>query len=277
MGSVIAEGERQESDDFHKKLSKTLEKRKGLGDMEISVQKYGGEVVGEVEENRVKQRTAKKRKEEETSEEKLGVIGIKLQDPLVVLGLDIMNMILSCLDARIVALCLPVSHGWHGVACSDLLWSPKCKELWHGKAHIPRTARLPGMPKLAAYSLSILDSKRVRIMRDDLCGHAWDFHFSEAAPEYWRKLDPYREGTGLPMRRYFHPDGSQTAGPGDKVWGGHEACYCTVTSLEANDKIRKHYVRINRSPALSISRTRDWGWEMSNKFVRYCSLPDYKA
>ncbi|KAH0637392.1 hypothetical protein KY289_037307 [Solanum tuberosum] len=43
----------------------------------------------------------------------------RLSDPLVVLGSDIMLMILSCLDARSVALCLLVSCGWRVVASSD--------------------------------------------------------------------------------------------------------------------------------------------------------------
>lgn len=76
------------------------------------------------------------------------------------------------------------------------------------------------------------------------------------------------------MRRYFHPDGSQTADPGDRVWGGNECCYCIVTSLLADGEIRKHYVRINRWPQMSISRRDDWGWEMSNQLYSYSSVPD---
>ncbi|WMV48156.1 hypothetical protein MTR67_041541 [Solanum verrucosum] len=49
----------------------------------------------------------------------------RLSDPLVVLGSDIMLMILSCLDARSVALCLLVSCGWRGIASSDKIWSSK--------------------------------------------------------------------------------------------------------------------------------------------------------
>ena len=76
------------------------------------------------------------------------------------------------------------------------------------------------------------------------------------------------------MRRYFHPDGSQTADPGDKVWGGHECCYSIVTSFMADGKIRKHYVRINRWPQMYICRRPDYGWEMSNFLYSYSSVPD---
>lgn len=76
------------------------------------------------------------------------------------------------------------------------------------------------------------------------------------------------------MRRYFHPDGSQSADPDDKVWGGHECCYLTVTSIVGEDKIREHYVRINRWPRLSVSRKRDWSWELSNHLYSYSSIPD---
>lgn len=197
------------------------------------------------------------------------------QDPLIVFGWDIMLMILNHLDARSVALSLVVSRSWHGVASSDAIWSKKCEELWAGKAHLPRVSQIKGLSKLAAYSLSIMDGKRSRIMKEDLWDHAWEFHFNKAAPGYWRNLDPYWKGAaGPPMRRYFHPDGSQTADPGDKVWGGHECCYSIITSFLADGKIREHYVRINRWPQMSISRKQDWGWKMSNHLYCYLSVPD---
>ncbi|CAO2822025.1 unnamed protein product [Amaranthus hypochondriacus] len=153
-----------------------------------------------------------------------------------------------------------------------------CKQLWVGKAHIPRWSKVPGLSKLASYSRAVTDSKRVRIMREDLCDHTWDFHFTEAAPDYWKNLDPYwgsvGSSTASRMRRYFHPDGSQTADPEDKVWGGHECTYTIVTGIVADGKIRANYVRINRWPRLAVSRRDDWGWEMSNVIFAYSSIPD---
>ncbi|KAM1746325.1 hypothetical protein ACFX11_012966 [Malus domestica] len=213
--------------------------------------------------------TAAKR---EGKEEKKEVIVLK--DPLKVFGRDIMSMILDNLDARSGVLSLLVSHAWHGVASSDRLWSSKCDELWLGKAHMPRLLQIQGLSKLAAYSLSYVDGKRARIMKDDLCDHVWDFHFNKAAPTYWQNLDPYWNGTGPPMRRYFHPDGSLTADDGDQVWGGHECCYCTVTSIFENGQIREHYVRINRWPRMFVSRKLDWSWEMSNDLCCYSSITD---
>ncbi|CAA2964352.1 Hypothetical predicted protein [Olea europaea subsp. europaea] len=119
-----------------------------------------------------------------------------------------------------------------------------------------------------------MDSKRARITCNDLCDHVWEFHFTEDAPEYWRNLDPYWTGTGSTLRRYFHPDGSISADPGDLVWGGHESCYTTVTGLLEDGKIREHYVRINRWPQLHVSRKPDWGWELSNHLYCYTSVPD---
>lgn len=197
-----------------------------------------------------------------------------LQDPLEVFGRDIMVIILSHLDARSVVLSLLVSHRWNGVASSDKLWTTKCDELWLGKAHIPRVSQVRGLSKLAAYSISVMDGKRTRIRREDLCDHVWDFHFEEGAPEYWRNLDPYWRGTVPLMHRYFHPDGSQTADPGDMVWGGHESCYCIVTSFVGEGTIRAHYVRINRWPRMSVSRQLDWSWGMSNHLYCYSSIPD---
>ncbi|KAL7177528.1 hypothetical protein ACSBR2_030816 [Camellia fascicularis] len=96
----------------------------------------------------------------------------------------------------------------------------------------------------------------------------------KAAPEYWQNLDPYWKGTGPPMRRYFHLDGTLTADPGDEAWGGHESCYSIVTSFVGDGKIREHYVRINRWPRLSVSRKHDWSWELSNYLYCYSSIPD---
>ncbi|XP_011029698.1 PREDICTED: uncharacterized protein LOC105129373 [Populus euphratica] len=196
------------------------------------------------------------------------------QDPLDLLGRDLMLRVLNNVDARSVARCLVVSRSWNRVASSDLLWTSKCEELWHGKAHLPRLSLVRGVSKLDAYSLSVIDGKRTRIVKDDLCDHVWDFHFTKVAPEYWRNLDPYWKGNGPPMHRYFHQDGSQTADPGDKVWGGHECCYSIVTSMIGGGKIREHYVRINGWLPLAVSRKQDWSWEMSNNFYCYSSVPD---
>ncbi|XP_065862900.1 uncharacterized protein [Euphorbia lathyris] len=196
------------------------------------------------------------------------------RDPLEVLGWDLMMKIFGNLDPCSVAISLTVSRNWNGIASSDRLWTSMCEELWLGKAHIPRMSQVRGIPKLAAYTISVMDGKRNRIMRDDLCDHAWEFHFTEVAPEYWKNLDPYWTGTRPLMHRYFHQDGSQTADPGDRAWGGHECCFSVVTSILADGTIREHYVRINRWPRMSLSRKQDWSWEMSNQLVCYTSVPD---
>ncbi|EPS68968.1 hypothetical protein M569_05801, partial [Genlisea aurea] len=150
----------------------------------------------------------------------------------------------------------------------------QCQELWSGKAHIPRISKAGGIPSVSAYLLSVMDGGRVRITQQDLCDHAWMFHFNEAAPEYWRNLDPYWTGDGNLMRRYFLPDGSVFADPDDRVWGGHESCYTVVTGVFEGGKIRNHYVRINRWAKLSVQRKPDWSWELSNHLCTYNSVPD---
>ncbi|KAL9411086.1 hypothetical protein AB3S75_044798 [Citrus x aurantiifolia] len=230
-------------------------------------------VLPKKKKTKMKQRKDRKReerkeklKEEETEE--------LLQDPLEAFGGDIMLMILQNLKARSVALTLLVFRAWNGVASSGTLWTPKCEELWLGKAHIPRSAVVQGLPKLAAYSLSGTDGKRTRIMKEDLCDHVWEFHFNKVVPEYWLNLDPYWNGTSPLMHRYFDEDGSQTEDPGDEVWGGPECCYSIVTSVVGEGKIREHYVRINRCwPHMLVSR-KDWSWEMSNILYCYSSVPD---
>eukprot|EP01018_Ginkgo_biloba_P019783 Gb_21931 [translate_table: standard] len=198
----------------------------------------------------------------------------RVTDPLLVFGSDVMLMILYRLDARSLAQSILVSHGWQALAGSDRLWAKKLEELWVGKAHLPRRALQRGLSKLAAYSISILDAKRTWIMEEDLCNHAWEFRFKTPVPLYWLNLDPSWRGTGPPMRRYFHPDGSQTADPTDKVWGGHECWYTIVRSFNDQRKIREHYVRINHWPSMSVSRKPNWGWELDNHVYCYSSIPD---
>ncbi|KAI4303951.1 hypothetical protein MLD38_039527 [Melastoma candidum] len=76
------------------------------------------------------------------------------------------------------------------------------------------------------------------------------------------------------MHQYFHLDGSQSADPDDQVWGGHESCYCTVTSSLEDGKIRQYYMRINLWSHLCISRRQDWSWEMKNYLRSYSSILD---
>ncbi|KAJ4722868.1 F-box domain containing protein [Melia azedarach] len=244
------------------------------------VEESKNDVISEVVEmnRRGKKRKSRRKREKITEQATVElpdpVKEVVLQDPLEVFGGDIMLMIVRNLDARSVVLSLLVSRGWHSFASSDSLWTSKCEELWLGKAHLPRLALVPGLPKLAAYSLSVMDGKRNRIMKEDLCDHVWEYHFNKVVPEYWLNLDPYWKGTRPLMHRHFHLDGSQTADPGDTVWGGHECCYTIVTSVVGEGKLREHYVRINHWPHMFVSRKLDWSWEMSNRIYCYSSVPD---
>ncbi|XP_020094820.1 uncharacterized protein LOC109714552 isoform X3 [Ananas comosus] len=228
----------------------------------------------------------RRRGEEERDTAAEAEAGAGAGDPMAVLGPDIMWKVMGLLDAGSVARCIVVSQWWYEIAAADRVWAPKCEELRKGKAHIPRSPQVRGASRLAAYSISIMDGKRclmfafwiqqaqARIVKEDLCDHVWEFHFREAAPEYWRNLDPFWNGTAPPMRRYFNLDGSQTADPHDEVWGGHECTYCIVTSYVGDGQIRNHYVRINRWPGMRVSRKEDWSWEMSNNLYCYNSVPD---
>ncbi|KAL3620082.1 hypothetical protein CASFOL_034994 [Castilleja foliolosa] len=211
---------------------------------------------------------------EEAAAAEAAAVVERYQDPLEVLSDGVMMIVLDKLDVRSIAVARVVNTEWLTVASADKLWAPRCVELWLGKAHIPRISKVQGISQMKATSLSIMDGKRTRITRNDMCDHAWDFHFSEAAPAYWRSLDPYWGATGAPMRRYFHHDGTITAGPDDKVWGGHESCFTVVTGLLADGKMREHYVRINRWPQMSVVRKPDWSWVLSNHLYCYSSIPD---
>ncbi|KAM0915811.1 hypothetical protein ACQ4PT_010570 [Festuca glaucescens] len=195
-------------------------------------------------------------------------------DPVEALGEGVMGLVMELLDARSVARCTAVSRAWYGVAADNRLWAPKCAELMAGKAHIPRLTMIRTASKLSTYSMAIMDGKRNRITKEDLCDHAWEYCFTIAAPEYWRNLDPSWKHTGPPMRRYFHQDGYHSAEPHDAVWGGHECEYTIMTSFVGDGKIRDHYVRINQWPPMKVSRKDDWSWELSNHLYRYNSIPD---
>lgn len=96
----------------------------GSSGQAFSDDNWDGEDV-EVIDSTVKKRKRRKKRGEEDAMEEKGHSQCQLQDPLVVLGFDIMHMILGLLDARSVALSLLVSRRWHGVACSDRLWAIK--------------------------------------------------------------------------------------------------------------------------------------------------------
>ncbi|KZV34845.1 F-box family protein [Dorcoceras hygrometricum] len=276
----------REREKYDSKKAKTGESEDGPSDFHSPCDLY--DAFGHIPGVAIEDFAENVRHGEATQEEEL--------DPLVIFGSGIMMMmILSKLDARSVARSRLVSRQWLKLASSDIIWAPKCDELWLGKAHIPHILKAPGLSKLSAYSLSLMDSKRTRITRNDLCDHVWQFHFTECmrqypmelfhhghlemmayleAPSYWRNLDPYWRGTGTLMRRFFHPDGSITADPCDPVWGGHESCYTVVTGSHDDGRIREHYVRVNKWPQMSVSRKEDWSWELSNHLGCYTSFPD---
>jgi len=94
------------------------------------------------------------------------------------LGEEVMGRVMELLDARSVARCTAVSRAWRGVAADDRLWAPKCAELMAGKAHIPRLTSIRTGSKLSTYSMAIMDGKRSRITKEDLCDHAWEYRFT---------------------------------------------------------------------------------------------------
>ncbi|KAK9058437.1 hypothetical protein SSX86_023279 [Deinandra increscens subsp. villosa] len=202
-----------------------------------------------------------------------------LQDPLPVCGSDIMLMTLNRLDPCSLASMLLVSRPWYAIASSDIIWSKKCEELWAGKAHLPRFLQTQGLSKLSTYSLSIQDGKRSRIMKEDLWDHAWEFHFKEEAPEYWRNLDPYWTGDP-PMRRYFLRDGTQTTDSGNQAWGGHESCYSVVTSFMANGNMREHYEHLDRLKGVFITveeAKRELETALGETYTKFPNITEVKA
>ncbi|KAG0459246.1 hypothetical protein HPP92_022374 [Vanilla planifolia] len=143
------------------------------------------------------------------SEDAAGEVSVAVEDDgkgwdsVEVLGPDIMMEVMKLLDAHRVACSIVVSRGWYHVATIDRLWNPGgerkganggktkgtngeqetsfnclrqgkviptstptlCEELWKGTAHVPCLLM-------------------VRITKEDLCDHAWGFHFNEVLSKY---------------------------------------------------------------------------------------------
>eukprot|EP00850_Spirogloea_muscicola_P008703 SM000047S16842 [mRNA] locus=s47:244617:248444:- [translate_table: standard] len=195
------------------------------------------------------------------------------QDPLVHLGEDVFTLVLAKSDAHNLVSCAAVSTSWRRAASSDHLWKPKLDELLASKAHVPRAALSASLSVMESYAFCIRDAQRTAISLDDLCDHTWEFRFKQSSPKYWLERDPSYSQTGPPMLRRFHRDYSITAGPDDKVWGGHEATFVLV-ELPCADGSEVPFVQINHWPRLAASRRADWGWQLHNSLCYYSSTAD---
>eukprot|EP00850_Spirogloea_muscicola_P008593 SM000046S16374 [mRNA] locus=s46:189401:192330:- [translate_table: standard] len=195
------------------------------------------------------------------------------RDPLMHLGEDVFTLVLAKSDARNLVSCAAVSTSWRRAASSDLLWKPKLDELLASKAHVPRAALSVSLSVMESYAFYIKDAQRTAITLDDLCDHTWEFRFKQSSPKYWLERDPSYSQTGPPMVRRFHRDFSITAGPDDKVWGGHEATFVLV-ELPCAHGSEVPFVQINHWPRFAASRRSDWGWQLHNSLSYYSSTAD---
>ncbi len=98
----------------------------------------------------------------------------------------------------------------------------------------------------------------------------------QAAPQYWRNLDPSWRGDRAPMRRYFHSNGTLTADANDPCWGGHEANYAVIDITGPGENFTKRFVRVNHWPMMQVHRKENWGWSLVSDFTVFDSLPDYE-
>lgn len=157
-----------------------------------------------------------------------------------------------------------VSKAWLQLAAEESLWEAHCSRSWEGKLCIPDTAHLAKWRQ--KWLLAEADSHRTQLTTDELCSYSWTFRFRPAAGAFWMAMDPFYH-SGQPMLRRFFTCGhlvSETAN--DPLWGPHESRWRFSKSSLGK---RGHFLKINHWPCLSISRTADWGWEMSNEWVCY--------
>ncbi|KAK9863100.1 hypothetical protein WJX84_010564 [Apatococcus fuscideae] len=159
--------------------------------------------------------------------------------------------------------CALVSKRWRRASASSIVWKPRCKELWNGKQYQPSCDSLNFKEM---YVASLADAKRTDLQLKELCSLTWTFRFKHQAGHYWTSFDPYWTKAGPMMQRKFHPDGSLTGDPAHHpFWNAAWESRWRFTKSSLGK--RGFFVKVNHWPALSISRTPDWGWKMENCWV----------
>ncbi|KAK9831053.1 hypothetical protein WJX74_001294 [Apatococcus lobatus] len=173
------------------------------------------------------------------------------------------------LSPKDTAACGLVCKQWKAISISQAIWKEHCEELWANKVFLPSLEQNLSFQQL--FKALLADSKRTELGAQELCSCQWTFRFKPQAGHYWTSFDPYYTKEGPMMQRQFKLDGSLTGSPAHHpLWSPHWESRWRFTKTSMGK--RGHFIKVNHWPALSISRTEDWGWRLENCWVEYRSL-----
>ena len=101
--------------------------------------------------------------------------------------------IFSYFEPHQLLVCGLVSKGWNNYANDLVLWRNLLRKLLQDKIYTPASilqVEENGNPK-RAYWLSLKDSKRTWITKEELCSLNWSFRFKQQAGEHYTQNDPW--------------------------------------------------------------------------------------
>lgn len=180
---------------------------------------------------------------------------------------DLLFEIMSRMDLKTLLVAATVCETWRGVARHDAIWRPRCKELWENKKFFSSWVLLENTSMWRKFFLSILDAKRERPTKEELCSMTWKFEMKRA-PRYLRELEATFSENGTTrvenfreMRwcffNYIGPEHPHLEHCGE---GAAQNQIVPAGSLR---------ICVGPYPPLRISRTHEWGWRLENDWVIY--------
>ncbi|KAI9023900.1 hypothetical protein DFJ74DRAFT_666551 [Hyaloraphidium curvatum] len=191
-------------------------------------------------------------------------------DPARAFPVEVFLHVLSFLPTpRDLAPCFRASRAWKAAAEDNGLWTRMTEALWSTKAYVPdrfRQILSRGRAK-DAYRLSVRDSRRNCITKEELCMFEWQWRFKEDAGEHFTDEDPW--WNGLPPRvRIFNPDGSMSG-----TFARPDVSWRFVNNAEGRRGRPGRFVRVGPYPASVLSRHSNWGWYMQSAWTVAAAFP----
>jgi len=175
---------------------------------------------------------------------------------------------------------MQVSSLWNEASNHQMVWETLCNRLWYDKCYVPHSIRKQKEENAKlAYKLSLEDSQRTYIYKEELCGLVWNFRFKEDAGRHWTSSDPWWQGKTPPCIK-FTPDGGMKISD-----GGDCSMNESIASSFENRRWRfvetvagltgppGSFVQVNHFPAYIVSRFKNWGFIMQSCWVIYTSFP----
>eukprot|EP00742_Colponemidia_sp_Colp-10_P002330 GILJ01002486.1.p1 GENE.GILJ01002486.1~~GILJ01002486.1.p1 ORF type:complete len:254 (+),score=22.69 GILJ01002486.1:41-802(+) len=162
--------------------------------------------------------------------------------------------IFSFLDPQQTCRCTSMSRAVKRLAEADGLWQEFCFRRWsgkhknplrdevHSKEYWPKQKAL-GKTAKECFTTAEVEGRRTVITRHDLLNNEWNFTWSHEQDK--------------PIRIVFREDPCTTVLLG-------RTCTWSITP--------ENHVKIDEYPTLSVSRTKAWGWTLSNAYVDICAV-----